>query len=155
MQKKWTAEHLAQALQWWAGGLSAGRIRQEFAKLGFSVTRNAVIGKLHRTRAPKRKPTDEMSRRVIHRKAKPVAPSIGALEFWLPRVTFGFQAVGGCKFIEGDPAVSGWFFCEAVVSRGSFCAAHAVSCYGKATTRPDFIQKRSKFGGGVRFSAPL
>jgi GcrA cell cycle regulator len=47
----WSAESLATALRLWAEGESAGSIAQ---RLGGGLTRNAVIGRLHRAKAPKR-----------------------------------------------------------------------------------------------------
>ncbi len=72
------------------------------SKIGkqLGITRNAVIGHVDR-HLPKR-------------------PK------WHP----GRQEPVGCRFIAGDPAEQGWFFCQKVTAPGRpYCEKHAAQCY--------------------------
>ena len=49
---KWNVEQTDLLLALWRDGLSAGAIADHFGRLGVPVTRNAVIGRVHRKMAP-------------------------------------------------------------------------------------------------------
>lgn len=44
----WTAERTKLLTEWWQEGLSSALIADNFKKHGYEVTRNAIIGKVHR-----------------------------------------------------------------------------------------------------------
>lgn len=44
----WTEENVKLLKRWWESGMTAQRIAEEFQKLGFNITKNSVIGKVHR-----------------------------------------------------------------------------------------------------------
>lgn len=100
----------------WEEGLSCSRIAREF---GDGITRNAVIGKVHRLGLEGRSPDTSVKRKNYVRskpiekvKAKPVEVKVAAPkpEFrCLPGTTTGDTKT--CQYIEGDTNQPGWQMC--------------------------------------------
>ena len=148
----WTDDRVAILSKLWAEGLSASQIA---AKLG-GVTRNAVIGKVHRLglsgRAkPKRKTAKQaprMTRPVrkrvpAKRRAAPrpaPAPAPAPLQAKpLPNGEFATILTITehlCKWPLGDPATSDFRFCGRSTDKGEpYCKSHAQLAYQPSRRR--------------------
>lgn len=150
----WTDDRVELLKKLWAEGLSASQIA---SKMG-GVTRNAVIGKVHRLglsgRATPAKP--QLTRRSPERPHKPaprtfggditddnVKPFIPEPEFLEPLVlstgdnaTMNTLKKNMCKWPVGDPASDDFHFCGQSTSQGkSYCAYHAHMAFQPAQKR--------------------
>lgn len=136
----WTDERVELLKKLWAEGLSAAQIAN---KMG-GVTRNAVIGKVHRLglsgRATPAKPQrgcsapverkEEGAEKAPPREVKSVIPEP---EFAAPlvlesgaRSTVSTIKNNMCKWPLGDPAKDDFHFCgQPTLSGKSYCAYHA------------------------------
>lgn len=142
----WTPKRLDMLRQLWAEGFTATDIGH---KLG-GLTKNQVIGKVHRLALPSRpspikaprypalrKPKRER-RRPEQKAAKPKvtepapivveeAPVIATprpVLCELPPSPMSSQIGTGCRWVEGDPKAS-WLYCNAIpVNESSWCAEH-------------------------------
>jgi GcrA cell cycle regulator len=132
-KSNWTPERIGALSTLWDDGLSASQIA---SKLG-EVSRNAVIGKVHRLglagrattiRAPRapRTPKPPFPRKPS--KFRPFlidftpydGPKIGVLD--LKDTT--------CHWPLGDPLAAGFGFCGCEIQRGQvYCSHHAVKAY--------------------------
>lgn len=141
----WTDERVEVLRKLWLEGLSASQIAKQ---LGGGVTRNAVIGKVHRLgmsgrsspSQPVRTPTQVAPRlrpanppeKAAGRPAEtpPAAP---------PPARFVAEAAGSatvltlgahmCKWPIGDPSSSEFSFCGRRASEGPYCVEHAQVAY--------------------------
>lgn len=148
----WTDERIDELRRLWAEGLSASQIANSLG----GVTRNAVIGKIHRlglsgrvkTRAPARRTAPAAA--TVRPQPQPAvrAMAAGALavkvvEREAPAVVMQAEVVplhGGvdlmelsaatCRWPVGDPAQDGFRFCGARVGAAeTYCKAHAEVAY--------------------------
>lgn len=76
----WAKERVALLTKLWADGLSCGEIGNELG-----VTRNAVIGKIHRLKLPTPAGKKQRLRRVQERFAEPVPPPIAPITSAAPK----------------------------------------------------------------------
>jgi GcrA cell cycle regulator len=134
----WTPERIEALTCLWNDGLPANQIA---AKLG-QVTRNAVIGKVHRLGLPGRKTTSRPPRRtsprrnragrVSMRKPAPLLRSYPAAPDDLPpalaaaMLSVAQLTDATCHWPIGDPHGPGFGFCGArnAAGRQPYCAAH-------------------------------
>jgi GcrA cell cycle regulator len=133
----WNDERVDLLKQLWADGLPANKIA---VKLG-GVTRNAVIGKVHRLGLAGRKTTSRSPRRTSPRRTdtgrvsvfKPAPPlrSYPAPSDDLPQTPALMLSVvqltgSTCHWPIGDPRAKGFGFCGASVVAGGqpYCATH-------------------------------
>lgn len=144
----WTDDRVERLKTLWLDGHSASAVARQLG----GVTRNAVIGKVHRLGLSGRAPPSPPSRLGAARSrprlklAKPslrlVAPAPAAA---VPRLsTAAHPATSqpscdpcesavpllqvtscGCRFGLGDPRSEAFGFCDAPRVRGSYCARHA------------------------------
>lgn len=154
----WTAARVETLETLWLSGLSASQVA---AKLG-GVTRNAVIGKLHRlgiagraaASAPGRADRPHPENRVAARRAARERPAGGpprksacgstqavasAIVDLAPSAR-DLLALGShqCRWPIGDPATPGFGFCgRADDGAGPYCADHARRAYRGAASRLD------------------
>jgi GcrA cell cycle regulator len=151
----WTDERVELLRKLWSEGLSASQIA---AQLG-SVTRNAVIGKVHRLglsgrAAPSKpaRPAFKAPRPQRPAAAAPSAPrrisepatSAPAAEP-PPPVRYVEEAPGSatvltlgahmCKWPIGDPSAEGFTFCGRRATDGPYCGEHARIAYQPAQTK--------------------
>ncbi|GJL93661.1 MAG: cell cycle regulatory protein GcrA [Hyphococcus sp.] len=136
----WTDERVELLKKLWAEGLSAAQIAN---KMG-GVTRNAVIGKVHRLglsgRATPAKPQRGCAPSAERKEASPVKerrPEVKSVipepEFIAPlvldtgdRTTVSTIKNNMCKWPIGDPARDDFHFCgQSTLSGKSYCAYHA------------------------------
>lgn len=150
----WTDEQSELLKKLWADGLSASQIA---AELG-GITRNAIIGKVHRlglsgraksapaTPRPRRTPsstrTVRISRAPIYRDialgVEEVAVS-EAIDLVIPigqRRTLLELTEQTCRWPTGDPCSGDFFYCGGNPVKGvSYCAYHARMAYQPAAER--------------------
>lgn len=147
----WTEERVETLKKLWMEGLSASQIAKELG----GVTRNAVIGKVHRlglsgratpSRPPRRavKPAVTRPRPAIRPAAKTfterVAPKRAPVEPQpLPNGEFATVLTLSdrvCKWPIGDPSQPGFRFCGHKPKPGSpYCEAHAQLAYQPSKRR--------------------
>jgi GcrA cell cycle regulator len=139
----WTDARIETLTALWRSGLSASQI----AKALGGVTRNAVIGKVHRLglagRATPQSPRQIRTARARARPARPrqlsqkplrgtvdparapepeVIDSVGAFDL-------AELATHACRWPIGDPRASGFGFCGGPVNAGPYCEAHRRRAY--------------------------
>jgi GcrA cell cycle regulator len=154
----WTDERVTTLKKLWLDGLSASQIAKQLG----GVTRNAVIGKVHRLglsgraapsqparpafKAPRpaRPATTTMPsapRRVIAAEPAPLPavaqqPSVPAFRAEEPGsatvLTLGAHM---CKWPIGDPSTDGFTFCGRRSSEGPYCGEHARIAYQPQQTK--------------------
>jgi GcrA cell cycle regulator len=149
MTAGWTEDRVGALKKLWLEGQSASQIAKQ---LGGGVTRNAVIGKVHRlglsgraapsqpARAtfrpsrprPAAPPTQAPSapRRIEAVQPRPAAPSVPAPMPDLPG-TATVMTLGAhmCKWPIGDPSSTEFSFCGRRASEGVYCVEHARVAY--------------------------
>ena len=153
----WNDERVELLKKLWAEGLSASQIA---SKMG-GVTRNAVIGKVHRLGLSGRATPAKPQRGVEQREARvpeKVQPTAGltkpVFESYLSEPDFVAPVVlsGGdlatvstlsrnmCKWPIGDPASDDFHFCGQSTPTGkSYCPYHAHMAFQPSGRRPDAI----------------
>lgn len=152
----WTEEKVGQLRKYWAEGLSASQIARELG----GVTRNAVIGKVHRLglagRATPSRPAKRPVRlrpprppRMVLVKAAPVHPTEAEVAAQmhalgmepLPLANGRTPTVFDlndfvCRYPIGDPTERRFGFCGRGVKEGRvYCADHAQLCYQPSKAR--------------------
>jgi GcrA cell cycle regulator len=156
----WTDERVSTLKKLWLDGQSASQIAKQ---LGGGVTRNAVIGKVHRLglsgRAAPSQPArpafkaprparpaaqamPSAPRRVIAGRAGAARPARGRLRLaaGVPAEEPGSATVltlGAhmCKWPIGDPSTDGFTFCGRRSSEGPYCVEHARVAYQPQQTK--------------------
>jgi GcrA cell cycle regulator len=140
----WTDERVTVLKKLWLEGLSASQIAKQLG----GVTRNAVIGKVHRLGLSGRAAPSQPSRPAFRpqrprpqpiaqaapapRRAEPVvrAPHVPMLapdlEGTATVLTLGAHM---CKWPIGDPGGDGFSFCGRRSSEGPYCVEHARVAY--------------------------
>jgi len=148
----WNDERVELLKKFWAEGLSASQIA---SKMG-GVTRNAVIGKVHRLglsgRATPAKPQrgcdsdfhgeDQPSAGFAHAEIEPL---IVEPEFIAPAIlstgdmaTVSTLKGNMCKWPIGDPAKDDFHFCGQSAPTGKpYCGYHAQMAFQPAQRRPE------------------
>ncbi len=155
----WTDERVETLKKLWQDGLSASQIAKQLG----GVTRNAVIGKVHRLglsgRAAPSKPARPVFKapRPARPAAQPAAPrriaeqavaQAAAAPAPTPvpsPVRYVEEAPGSatvltlgahmCKWPIGDPSSDGFTFCGRRQSEGPYCAEHARVAYQPAQAK--------------------
>ena len=155
MTAGWTEDRVGALKKLWLEGQSASQIAKQ---LGGGVTRNAVIGKVHRlglsgraapsqpARAtirpsrprPAAQPTQAPSapRRIEAAPARPAAAQVPAPMPDLPG-TATVMTLGAhmCKWPIGDPSSNEFSFCGRRSSEGVYCVEHARVAYQPAVRK--------------------
>ena len=149
MTAGWTEDRVGALTKLWLEGQSASQIAKQ---LGGGVTRNAVIGKVHRLGlsgraapsqparatfrtarprpAPQATQAPSAPRRIEAVQPRPAAPSVPAPMPDLPG-TATVMTLGAhmCKWPIGDPSSSEITFCGRRASEGVYCVEHARVAY--------------------------
>ena len=139
----WTDERVEQLKQLWSDGLSASQIARQLG----GVTRNAVIGKVHRlglagraTPARTERPRVAVQRRTVRPRPAPVvqqpivekAPLIDEHGRKTTVLTINDRM---CKWPIGDPSSDDFTFCGRRASEGPYCVEHARVAYQPAQAK--------------------
>lgn len=147
----WTEERVTLLRKLWAEGLSASQIAKQLT----GVTRNAVIGKVHRLglagRATPSRPAKRPVRQARPRVMSPSAPRLRTATSSLPAVVIPhLEPLRGedgraatvltiseqvCKFPIGDPNDADFAFCGRGAAGGPYCADHARLAYQPSQAR--------------------
>ena len=142
----WTDERVELLKKLWQDGLSASQIAKQLG----GVTRNAVIGKVHRLGLSGRAAPSQPARPVFKapRPARPVATAPAAPRRVvteevrtapMPVPVHRIEEPGSatvltlgahmCKWPIGDPSSDGFTFCGRRSSEGPYCGEHARVAY--------------------------
>ncbi len=137
----WTEERVEQLTKLWAEGLSASQIARTLGE----VTRNAVIGKVHRlglsgraTPARAERPRVTIRRTPVLSKPVMVEPEIIEEEVledgeWATVMTLTERM---CKWPIGDPGANNFHFCgRNAPTSAPYCDAHVRLAYQASTSR--------------------
>ena len=109
MSEEWTPKRVSALMALWSEGLSTSEIGN---RLG--VTKNAVVGKVHRLGLPKRGSP-------IKQKPKPAEI-----------IALGALRPGMCSWPEGEPGTEDFHFCGAPIVPGKpYCEEHCRRAYVK------------------------
>lgn len=132
----WTDERVELLKQLWGEGLSASQIAN---KMG-GVTRNAVIGKVHRLGlAGRATPTAPKPKAVARFDDAETKASISGLENLYPgvdRPTMSSIDGNQCKWPIGDPTSEDFHFCGQPSSQSKpYCAYHSQVAFQPNTAR--------------------
>ena len=143
----WTDERVSLLKKLWLDGLSASQIAKQLG----GVTRNAVIGKVHRLGLSGRAAPSQPARPVF-KAPRPARPAVqvqpvtrrpAAVEAPMP-VVYRAEEVGSatvltlgahmCKWPIGDPSRDGFSFCGRRTGGddGPYCGEHAALAYQPA-----------------------
>ncbi len=148
----WTDERVSTLKKLWLDGLSASQIAKQLG----GVTRNAVIGKVHRLGLSGRAAPSQPARPVFKapRPARPVAAAPAPVRRppapMMAVAAYAREDIGSatvltlgahmCKWPIGDPAKDGFSFCGRRMGEdGPYCGEHAQLAYQpqqKRTKRP-------------------
>jgi len=163
----WNEERVALLRKLWAEGLSASQIAKQLG----GVTRNAVIGKVHRLglagRAtpsrPAKRPVRAARPRVIGPTAPRLRPPSSVPHVVIPdlepmRFEDGKTASvltlneSMCKYPIGDPTDPDFAFCGRASACGPYCQDHATLAYQpsqakkrRAANQPDELRRMLRF----------
>ena len=127
----WTPDRIKILMALWAEGISTLEIGR---RLG--VTKNSVVGKVHRLGLPKRQSPISSSPRTP-RVTKPTTPirirpqtvPISANMVKMEKLTTGM-----CKWPEGEPGHEDFRFCgQPAIENKPYCAIHCARAYVKST----------------------
>ena len=149
----WTDDRVELLKKLWSEGLSASQIA---SKMG-GVTRNAVIGKVHRLglsgRATPAKPqlsrktekVEKTETRTFQSRAKAFKSSIPEPDFMEPLIlatgdnaTVSTLSRNMCKWPIGDPSSEDFHFCGQKATAGKpYCAYHAHMAFQPSTTKKE------------------
>ena len=146
----WTDERVEALKKLWLEGHSASQIAKSLG----GVTRNAVIGKVHRLGLSGRAAPSQPARPVAFKTAKPVrsvaapiaAPVMRRCEpvavgvpLAVPARPERVEAPGSatvltlgssmCKWPIGDPSSDAFTFCGGRATQGPYCSTHAAVAY--------------------------
>ena len=151
----WTDERVEALKKLWQDGLSASQIAKQLG----GVTRNAVIGKVHRLglsgratpskparpafKAPRPQRPAAAAPAAPRRLAEPAAPVVVAptaspvryVEEEPGSATVLTLGAHMCKWPIGDPSSDNFTFCGRRASEGPYCGEHARVAYQPAQTK--------------------
>ena len=150
----WTDERVELLKKLWQDGLSASQIAKQLG----GVTRNAVIGKVHRLGLSGRAAPSKPARTVFKapRPARPAAaapsaprriaePVAAAVAVQPTPVRYVEEAPGTatvltlgahmCKWPIGDPAMDNFTFCGRRAGEGPYCVEHSHVAYQPAQAK--------------------
>jgi GcrA cell cycle regulator len=153
----WTEDRVEVLKKLWLDGFSASQIAKQ---LGGGLTRNAVIGTVHRLGLSGRAAPSQ-PQRAAFKATRPVRPAVlhtptavrrpqpqpvVAVEA-APEPAYVCEEAGSatvltlgshmCKWPIGDPSSDGFTFCGRVAGGGPYCAHHARVAYQAAPKKPN------------------
>lgn len=143
----WNEDRIARLKTLWTDGQSATQVARD---LGNGITRNAVLGKVHRLRLSADRPTP--AAQAVVRPASP-PPRRDAGQAPLAEVATGgdpcavtLLAVGRrqCRWPLGDPDAAGLNVCGRPVSRGVYCKPHGGMAYRPVRDTPETLERLAR-----------
>lgn len=139
----WTEERVEQLKQLWTEGLSASQIARQLG----GVTRNAVIGKVHRlglagraTPARAERPRMPVVRRLARPRPMaivqmPIVEADPVVDENGNKTTVLTISDRMCKWPIGDPSMDNFTFCGRRSGDGPYCHEHSQVAYQPAQTK--------------------
>lgn len=140
--KAWTEDRIEFLKELWRLGVSTGQIAK---RLG-GVTKNAVVGKVHRLKLDKRPSPLGAAGRIWYRfdagKSVPLnvarRSSLDVMRVLMERrgATAAVSRLGSCtcRWPVGDPRSDSFnFCCEPTEGRQTYCKTHAAMAYGASS----------------------
>jgi len=141
-ESNWSEDRITTLTSLWLNGLSASQIAKQLG----GVTRNAVIGKVHRlglsgraqpsrtarlARAPRRAASAPRPRPLARVAPAPARPQPAAEG---PGLVPSLAALGAhaCKWPIGDPKAADFSFCGRLAN-GSYCPSHQAAAFQPGT----------------------
>lgn len=125
MAFEWTPDHVKTLMALWAEGLPTLEIGR---RLG--VTKNSVVGKVHRLGLPKRQspisssPKPRIARVASQPTRTAPPPPSGKI------ITMGMLTAGMCNWPDGEPGEDDFRFCgEQVIEGKPYCQHHCERAY--------------------------
>lgn len=166
MSQEWTTERTNTLIALWNEGLSTAEIGRRL-----EITKNSVVGKVHRLGLPKRK--SPISARTsasggnasnaspVPAKSAPASASVPAPAAASKSAPAAPRSIGKkiplealrpgmCAWPEGDPSTEDFYFCgENVVEGKPYCAAHCARAYVRSSkdSASDRAQEQSQTEG--------
>ena len=154
----WTDERIEETKKLWQDGLSASQIAKQLG----GVTRNAVLGKVHRLGLPGRDvPAGRGGRTLPSPRAEPARPSAPrSIRATQPRSTaicderaFAQAATGRrtyhihtCLWPIGEPGADDFHFCGEKAQRGAYCLEHGADSYRRPKkVGNDYVRSLARF----------
>lgn len=144
----WTPARVDTLKSLWSEGLSASQVAKSLG----GVTRNAVIGKIHRLGLSGRAAGGVIRRTALPRPLRPERPRLVAPPLRLPRVPTASVvatpegpglagslvqlAAHACKWPLGDPKAEDFSFCGRRTEFGPYCAGHQQTAHQPRRLRP-------------------
>ena len=127
MSADWTQDRIELLTKLWAEGLSAAEIGKKL-----DITKNSVVGKVHRLGLPKRQSpikrastTEAKPAAAPKKKAKPEEPKL---------ITLATLKGSMCAWPEGEPGTPEFQFCgKPSVASKPYCAEHCARAYVKSS----------------------
>ena len=138
----WTEERVELLRKLWTEGRTASQIAQELG----SVTRNAVIGKVHRLGlsgrpSPVRAERQQAAATTVSKPVKPTSQPVPAAPPFL-RATLLTITDRMCKWPIGHPGEAEFHFCGRRTHTGqTYCAEHTARAYQQLPSRRDRAQR--------------
>lgn len=142
----WTDDRVQTLTRLWRDGQSASQIARALAG---GITRNAVIGKVHRLglsgrakpSAPALRPRREVRARGTSPRASRTPLRAPAAHRAGPPPEVGTATVvtvrrGQCRWPIGDPRADGFSLCGCAAVRGAYCSGHAELAYRPLSRKP-------------------
>ena len=140
-ESNWSEDRITTLMSLWLNGLSASQIAKQLG----GVTRNAVIGKVHRlglsgraqpsrpARLPRSPRRAAPPPRPVARMAPPQTRPQPAPEG--PGLVPSLAVLGAhaCKWPIGDPKAADFSFCGRIASGGPYCPSHKASAFQPGT----------------------
>ena len=127
----WTPDRVKTLMALWAEGISTLEIGR---RLG--VTKNSVVGKVHRLGLPKRQsPINSTPRSPrVAKLVQPIRPAPVAIPRAADMVKMEELTAGMCNWPEGEPGQDDLRFCgQPSVEGKPYCAHHCARAYVKST----------------------
>ncbi len=127
----WTPDRVKTLMALWAEGISTLEIGR---RLG--VTKNSVVGKVHRLGLPKRQSPINSTPRTprVSKPAEPVRLKPQPIPISADMVKMEELTSGMCNWPEGEPGSEDFRFCGQPSLEGKpYCAGHCARAYVKST----------------------
>ena len=138
MSADWTQERIDLLTKLWAEGLSAADIGKQL-----DITKNSVVGKVHRLGLPKR----QSPIKRVENDDQPVAPKKKAKAEAPKLITLATLKGGMCAWPQGEPGTPEFQFCgKQSVPGKPYCLDHCARAYVKSSKGDGNASRNQKQG---------
>lgn len=135
MDFNWTDEAVATLKSRWAEGYSASSIGQYLG-----ITRNAVMGKIHRLALPRKIPTEKLPKRATPPRKAKIKPWVPVRQEIKPpsgrEISFMELGWAMCRYIPNEPKDINTMYCgDPTDGLYSYCPHHLKLCTQRLSSR--------------------